>query len=234
MSDTVPPHYQGLWRRTLLTAPGLYDPSTLVLWMQTAQWHADLRIPAGRPACKGRTSVYECSPEELSGLLRQEGFAGITRVQGNTCEWLRRMDYHSTGRRDIGTMAFAPAFDALDEYGIESDYAERWEREPHDSSMQSVSFWGDAHPPTLWLFSGPFFMQVRARPMHADAARTTWQRMQDGTACIDELRQLADFEISFGRIANGQGQILHSTLPWLEGTRLTTCATSAVLQGEEG
>ena len=231
MADTVPPHYLGLWRRTLLTAPGVRDNTTLVLWMQTAQWHTDLRIPADRPACQGRTSLHECSRDELFGLLRQEGFAGITHVQGNTCEWMRQLDYRATGRRDLGRMAFAPAFDAIDEYGIESDYAERWERQPHDSGIQSVALTSDAHAPTLCLFSGPFFMQVRARAMHADAERDAWLHVQDGSACDDELRQLADFEISFGRIAYGRGQVLHSTLPWLEGKRLRLPLPSAAVQG---
>ncbi|MHB9051657.1 MAG: hypothetical protein ACYC3R_07400, partial [Thiomonas delicata] len=124
MSYTVPPHYQGLWRRTLLTAPGLRDDTTLVLWMQTAQWHADLRIPADRPPCEGRRSVHDCSRDELLGLLRQEGFAGITQVQGDTCEWLRQLDYRPSGRRDLGCMAFASTLDAIDEYGVEADYAE--------------------------------------------------------------------------------------------------------------
>ena len=62
-------------------------------------------------------------------------------------------------------------------------------------------------------------MSVHDRALHADAARPAWQRVQDGSAHDDELRMLADFEISFGTITQGQGRILHSTLPWLEGAR---------------
>jgi hypothetical protein len=230
MSDTLPPHYLGLWRRTLLTAPGVYDHTTLVLWMQTAQWHADLRIPADRPPCQGRTSLHECSRDELLGLLRQEGFAGITHVRGNTCEWLRQLDYRPTGRRDLGRMAFAPALDAIDEYGIESDYAERWEREPLGGGIQGAALTSGADPPALCLVSGPCFMRVRARGMRADVQRAAWQRVQDGSARDDELRQLADFEISFGNIADGHGHVLHSTLPWLEGKRLQLTCANAVAQ----
>uniref|UniRef100_E6PK33 Uncharacterized protein n=1 Tax=mine drainage metagenome TaxID=410659 RepID=E6PK33_9ZZZZ len=220
MSDTVPPHYQGLWRRTLLTAPGLRDDTTLVLWLQTAQWHADLRIPADRPPCKGRTSLHDCSRDELLGLLRQEGFAGITQVQGDTCEWLRQLDYRPTGRRDLGSMAFSPACDAIDEVGIEADYAERWEREPQGSGTQAMVHVPDERAPVLWLASGSCFMRVRPRAMRAEEVRAAWTRVQNGSAHDEELRQLADFEISFGDIAHGQGQIIHSTLPWLEGARL--------------
>ncbi|SCC95963.1 conserved protein of unknown function [Thiomonas sp. X19] len=220
MSDNVPPHYQGLWRRILLTAPGVHDDTTRVVWMQTAQWHADLRIPADRPPCEGRTSLHDCNRDELLGLLRQEGFAGITKVQGDTCEWLRRLDYRPTGRRDLGSMAFSSDFDAIDEVGIEANYAERWVREPQGSGEQHMVFTHDVHAPKLCLFSGHCFMRVQDRALHADAARRAWQRVQDGTAHDEELRQLADFEISFGDIAHGQGRIIHSTLPWLEGVRL--------------
>ena len=220
MDDTIPSHYQGVWRRTLLTAPGVRDDSTLVLWMQTARWHADLRIPEDRPDCSGCHSLADCSRDQLLGLLRQEGFAGITTVDGAICEWHRRLDYRPTGRRDLGSMAFSPAFDAIDEVGVESDYAERWEREPQGSGAQGMAFTPDDQAPGLWLFFWPCFMRVRARAMHADAARIAWQRVQDGSAHDEELRQLADFEISFGTIAQDQGQILYSTLPWLEGVRL--------------
>ncbi|WP_286730893.1 hypothetical protein [Thiomonas sp. 13-64-67] len=126
----VPQRYQGVWRRTLLTAPEVYDDRTLVLWMQTARWHADLRIPADRPDCASCGSLADCSRTQLLCLLRQEGFAGITVVSGTSCEWRRLMDYHPKGLRDRGEMAFSTCASALDEYGIEADYAERWERDP--------------------------------------------------------------------------------------------------------
>ncbi len=216
MSYTVPPHYQGLWRRTLLTAPGLRDDTTLVLWMQTAQWHADLRIPADRPPCEGRRSVHDCSHDELLGLLRQEGFAGITQVQGDTCEWLRQLDYRPSGRRDLGCMAFASTLDAIDEYGVEADYAERWEREPASDQTGWVARSRSAEGPVLWLRSGRRFMLIRPRAMDATQSRELWACLAAGRATVEELRRLADFEITYGVIAEDDGRILHSTLPWRE------------------
>ncbi|OIQ65342.1 hypothetical protein GALL_531020 [mine drainage metagenome] len=177
MDDTIPSHYRGVWRRTLLTATGVRDDSTLVLWMQTARWHADLRIPEDRPDCSGCHSLADCSRAQLLGLLRQEGFAGITTVDGAICEWHRRLDYRPTGRRDLGSMAFSPAFDAIDEVGVESDYAERWEREPQGSGAQGMAFTPDDQAPGLWLFFGPCFMRVRARRC------TPMRRASPGSAC---------------------------------------------------
>ena len=65
----VPERYHGVWVRTLLETPEGRDTTTWVRWLQTSQWHADLRVPAGpRP---------QPSP---AGLAQQQGFCGITQI----------------------------------------------------------------------------------------------------------------------------------------------------------
>lgn len=217
----VPQHYRGLWRRTLLTAPGVVDDSTIVLWMQTPQWHADLRIPIDRPDFTGCAGLEDCNADHLLGLLRQEGFAGITAVDGDTCEWHRQFDYRSSGSRDIGTMRFTPEGDAVDEFGVEADYVERWERVSAADGMQAVLMNADRPVPVVWLQSGSHFMRVRQRlltPAETDAA---WRALRAGTAGVQTLRRLADFAIDFGDIEGTEGCIRHSTLPWREGARLS-------------
>jgi len=45
---TVPDAYLGVWRRRLLTTTaGLRDETSEVYWLQTANLHADLRLPGG-------------------------------------------------------------------------------------------------------------------------------------------------------------------------------------------
>ncbi|WP_449370610.1 hypothetical protein [Thiomonas sp.] len=204
--------------------------------MQTARWHADLRIPADRPDCAGCSSVADCSRTQLLCLLKQEGFAGTTTVNGTSCEWHRLMDYHPKGQRDHGDMAFSSCFNALDEYGIEADYAERWERDPASDRSGCIARSDSAEGPVHWLRSGKRFMLIRPRAMDAaapspvapyrlqirpramDAAETlaTWERVGLKRASVGELRRLADFEISYGVITEDRGCILHSTLPWRE------------------
>ena len=41
----VPERYRGVWRRNQLDIPGLRDTTTWARWLQTARWHADLRVP---------------------------------------------------------------------------------------------------------------------------------------------------------------------------------------------
>ena len=52
--DGMPPVYHGVWQRTLYAGAGdegrhIEDRTTRVIWLQTAHWHADLRVPAGAP-----------------------------------------------------------------------------------------------------------------------------------------------------------------------------------------
>lgn len=220
MSPAVPQHYQGVWRRTLLTAPNLYDDRTLVLWMQTAHWHADLRVSADRADCSGCSSLADCSRSQLLSLLKQEGFAGVTIVDGTNCEWRRRMDYHPTGQHDWASMTFSTDCNVLDEYGITAEYAERWEREQGSESSGLVARSRGAEGPILWLRSGKHFMVIRPRLIGAMQTRALWERVVASRASLEELRCLADFEISYGLIEASYGCILHSTLPWRERQKI--------------
>ena len=218
--SAVPQHYRGLWRRALLTAPGVADDTTLVLWMQTPQWHADLRIPIDRPDCTGRAGLEDCSADQLLGLLRQEGFAGITTVDGDTCEWHRQLDYRPNGRRDIGAMCFTPEGDALDEFGIEADYAERWERVPAADGAQASLVDAGGTVPVVWLRSGTHFMRVQQRALAPAESEAAWRAVRAGTADVRTLQRLADFAIDFGDVEGAEGCICHATLPWREGLRI--------------
>jgi hypothetical protein len=119
--------YQGLWRRTLLETLDGRDLDSLVYWLQTERWHADIRIPTGRPNFGGVNSLEQCAAAQLAWLLQQEGFAGVTVVEGDLCEWHRRMDYRCDSHRDIGHLRFSGGL--LEEFGVERPYYERWQAE---------------------------------------------------------------------------------------------------------
>ena len=53
----VPLEYMGVWKRTLLRTPQREDTTTQVYWMQTQSWHADIRVPASRPALDGKSGL---------------------------------------------------------------------------------------------------------------------------------------------------------------------------------
>lgn len=127
-THSLPSEYLGVWRRTLLEQAGMVDTSTTVWVIQTEQYHADIRIPEGRPSFDEVACLADCSTEQLRWLATQQGFTGITQVNGNICQWLRDHDYQpANDQRDIGEMTFESA-DIIVEMGVEAEYREVWQK----------------------------------------------------------------------------------------------------------
>jgi hypothetical protein len=221
----VPDRYLGVWKRTRLRASGVEDTTSAVYWLQTARRHADIRIPADRPACLGKAALAELSRSELEGLARQQGFAGITEVQGELCRWHRKMDFQPPSRyKDIGRMEFDTPERCL-EHGVEQDYFEIWERLP-ESRGETVALELPGTPGLL-LRAGSCMMRVRPR---VDVLPIAENLAALAAGADDQtLRRWLDFEVSFGWIGSDGSRIVHSTLPWLEGQRIeeTDVATAA-------
>lgn len=241
----VPAPYLGVWRRSLLETPTTQDTTSRVLWLQTPRWHADLRIPEGRPDFSGVNRLAGCDDAQLAWLATQQGFCGLTQVDGERCTWHRQMDFQpANGSRDAGRMAFDG--ERVVETGIEADYLEIWERLPESrggtAALQLAAENGERPLRPAWLLiAGDCFMFVRGRaltlPRAADLssliARTRPERTQ--------LLAWLDVEISFGR-RNGPApwRIEHSTLPFREGQTVTSPGAlqrrghQLVVEGEAG
>jgi len=222
MSAPVPDACLGVWKRTLLRTPESEDTTSAVFWLQTPHWHGDIRIPASRPPCAGRHGLDECSPGELAGLARQQGFAGITTVEGDICRWQRRVDFQPPGRfDDVGRIEFATQ-DRMLEYGVQQPYFEIWERLPDSTGdvVVDVSHAAEdtdgARPTRVLLATGRYFIHLRPRAAKLSPADS----LLDCGATEDWLRGALDFEISFGTRTPEGWTITHSTLPWLENTLL--------------
>jgi hypothetical protein len=217
MRATVPEAYVGLWRRTLLRAPGKEDTTTRVYWLQTSNWHADIRAPSDRPLLSDYTGLSALSAEEMRALARQQGFAGITEVEGEICRWHRRFDYQPpSGFNDIGRMQFDGP-DRLLEYGVEQDYFEIWERVSGAGDSHVLESDDAARRTSLQLSLGPWVMFVRPRSTALGRAVGLDQLV----AAADDAERVAllDFEISFGRLdeSTNSWRVELSTLPWMEG-----------------
>lgn len=233
----VPQRYRGVWRRTLLETPQGSDTTTTVLWLQTAHWHADVRIPAQRPDFSGVTSLAECSSAQRAFLATQQGFAGATEVtvsrQGEVCAWHRRVDFQPPpAGPDAGLMEFTP--EHLAETGLYASYLEHWIHEAGSTSgavvlqrlqetspeavgeTNTMAAAGTAATPVeLLLVAGDSVMHVRGR-------RAAWPPgILPDTRLVQMpenlLAALLDFTIAYGhRTAHGW-HVVHATLPWLEG-----------------
>jgi hypothetical protein len=215
---TVPPAYIGVWRRTLLRTPDLEDTTSTVYWLQTDCWHADVRIPAERPALAGKTALGQLTHDELLALARQQGFAGITEVNGDVCRWHRRVDFQPpSGFNDVGRMVFQTADRCL-EYGLEQEYFEIWERLPGGAGETLALALPEQRP--VWLLAaGDYAMRVQARCGTLPKCESLLVLACDADNAT--LRRWLDLEISFAqRERDGRWMVRHSTLPWLVGTEL--------------
>lgn len=222
----VPNAYLGVWRRSLLETADLRDTHSHVFWLQTPRWHADLRLPTGRPDFSGVRSLAECSEVQLAWLARQQGFCGVTQIDGTRCTWHRQMDFQpANGSLDIGRMIFDG--ERLTETSIETDYLETWERLPPSrggtAALELVMEAGEPPIRPAWLLvAGACFMYVQGRPYPLSDAPDLPHliaRMQPSHA---QLLDWLNVEISFGyRMGSNPWRIEHSTLPFREETFLT-------------
>jgi len=216
-TDPVPPRFRGVWRRSLLRTPESSDTDTTVRWLQTSRWHADIRVPAGRPDFSGVSSLAACSPAQLQWLTTQQGFAGVTRVdpQNDDTGWLRLVDFQPPAALpDEGHAAFRDGM--LVETGIHADYLEHWHRVPGCDDGFAVFRQCDGGRPAWLMVAGHCVIHVRPRVTAFDE-----QGWSAGLGQLDALRMQLDFEISFGERALQGWVIRHSTLPWREGRSLT-------------
>jgi len=236
MIATVPAHYLGVWQRISLESPAGVDIHSLVFWLQTPALHADIRIPADRPDFRGKTSFLDFSVDELRLLARQQGFAGVTSVVGDRCQWLRQIDYQPVrADLDIGHMQFSG--NRLIESGIERDYTEVWEKLPDSQGAtfafhfmeKNTAYSPDQSQAGILVISGDYFIFVRNRSTPLPKASSLAALLSDTSFTQQQLVALLDFEISFGCLTKGSipWEIQLSTLPFREGKPLFTASTWA-------
>lgn len=230
-TESVPYHYLGVWQRQYLESPSGVDTSSHVFWLQTAVLHADIRVPADRPIFKNRQSLSDYTLEELKQLANQQGFAGITQVTGDNCQWQHLIDYQPPKNgRDIGHMQFNG--NHILETGIDFNYAEIWERLP-DSQGSAIGLRFteiniDKSPGLqqsgILVISGDYFIFARDRSAALPHVYSLATYIHDADLNKQQIIPLLDFEVSFGRVAHGNTpwEIQLSTLPFREGASLFT------------
>lgn len=225
----VPERYVGLWQRLILQRDAVpADVTSNVFWLQTRGLHADIRIPAGRPDFGVARSLAEYPRDQLLWLAQQEGFAGITEVEGEVCSWLRHMDFRPPTRsRDIGRMVFIED-DVIVETGLEARYLEVWERVPGSTglsiALERVDAQGRSIEPLEYLVvAGEYMMHVRnRRTAPLGPAESLLDLVEREQGDDERLRALLDFEVSFARQTPGGWRTQLSTLPFLEGRSIVS------------
>lgn len=214
---TVPDAYLGVWQRTLLRlADGTEDRSMRVFWLQTGRSHADLRVPDPAPV----------TPQARTVLA---GFAGLTQVEGNRCQWHRYIDFHPDSPADIGNMNFVHA-DELHEFALDGSYLEVWERLPesvgpvHEQWLQAAD---NPRRRACLLQAGDYFLFVADRPDPLTGSDSLASRLEGASSA--EVTAMLNCEFSLGRIrgASMPWEIQLSTLPGRAGRMLITPGSDA-------
>jgi Protein HRI1 len=231
--EAVPTNYMGVWKRELLETASSKDDTSLVLWMQTQQYHIDIRIPANCPPLPPVSNVEDYTNEELLELATQQGFAGITQVIASTvtssdiCQWHREIDFQpQTAARDIGKMVFTDENTVI-ETGLDSPYLELWRR--LSGSQKPVSFTFVVGKNREGLDAPAYLMRAGKYVAYARSRNNTLPKADSLLACIQtqqpsrvQLLDWLDMEISFGEMLDGKHwEIKHSTLPFKEGLIVT-------------
>ncbi len=227
-SNAVPTNYMGVWQRHLLETDSIKDDTSLVLWMQTAYYHIDIRLPASRTGIGSASMLADYTQDELLLLATQQGFAGLTIVTPSTtqssevCQWVREIDFQApTDARDIGKMVFTDA-DTVIETGTEDTYLEVWRRlnnsqEPFIFEMTSGMNSKGLKVPAYLMMTGNHVAYARPRRVTLPKAPSLMQAIETQKPTRELLLSWLDMEISFGEIVDtNHWQIKHSTLPFRE------------------
>lgn len=211
---------RGLWRRTLYRrgneAP---DASTDVYWMQGPRFFADIRQPV-EPISFARVGcLRDLEPEQLAWLALQEAFAGALELESDLAWWRRVMDFKPQGPFE-DRARLRQTGDVIDEYGTESPYYERWERQ----NPTQRPCWG-LRLQSLADGRGGFLVRAADKLMFARARAAPLQPCRALAEILDEIptlegkQDLLDFEVSLGSMTAGGHQWLieRSTLPFKQG-----------------
>ena len=225
----LPAEYIGVWQRDLFETATIKDDTSLVLWMQTQQYHIDIRIPATLADIRAVHSLADYNDEELLILASQQGFAGITQVTPSTakssdiCQWHREIDFQpQTDARDIGKMVFTDA-DTIIETGIDDVYLEVWRRledsqKPCSFKLSTGKSRKGLATPAYCMRAGSFVAYARPRQIVMPKIASLIDAIYTIKPARDELLDFLDMEISFGEVIDEKcWKIKHSTLPFKEG-----------------
>ncbi len=224
----VPAEYVGVWQRDLLETATTKDDTSLVLWMQTQQYHIDIRILEACTNIHKVNSLGDYTSGELLLLASQQGFAGFTQVAPSTakssalCQWHREIDFQpQTDSRDIGKMVFTDANTVI-ETGIDDAYLEVWRRLESSQKPCVFEFITGKNrkglaAPAYCMRAGNFVAYARPRQIVLPKAASLIDAIHTIKPARDELLDWLDMEISFGEMIDEQHwKIRHSTLPFKE------------------
>jgi len=222
----------GAWQRDWIARHGgAPDHRVTVRYVQTPSVFGDVRIPGDRPALGHAASFADLSDGDLAALAQQNGFAGITTMDGANATWHHEISFQPAGGgADIGRIE--PAGDGqMFEHALDDSYIERWSAlGPGGGKFLAVRVALEGRVDQLLAVADEHFVYARARPTALPATEPISESISEVIARTHATREAIiaylDCEISYGTVRGWQ--IERSTLPWQEGKRLALADRIAI------
>ena len=226
----VPTWLRAAWKRLyVLDNEGKPDSSVNVRNIQTPTLFGDVRIPRDRPDYPKAKSLADLTDAELKTLYNQEGFSGVTTVEGYIVTWHHEIDYQPPdGTIDIGRVDFTGGR-SMFETGVQASYTEHWwnlasgdgyyfgarvlRRQPGGTNR----IW------EIFSVNGDHFIYARNRAVDLPMASSLTALIESEKPSREQLLVWLDLEVSHGFVQGGSipWEIQFSTLPYLTGQRLS-------------
>jgi hypothetical protein len=237
VATDVPLWLRGVWRRAWIRfADGAFDDTESVHWLQCASAMADVRVPARGALFDGVTSLAQCERSLLLHLAQSNASTGHTTVsdvvehddgsRSCTAEW------HSYGVGlnfqpvvtfpEPGLLHVSADGTVMRERAPSGAYEEEWHLVPGTAAHQERRLLPDGRE----LFvAGPVAVVARDRRVAPPQLAPLPQLVGSIEQTRGTIEALLDMEFSVAERADeGTYCIVHSTLPWREGSTLDVTA----------
>ena len=218
----------GAWQRDWIQRRGgALDHRITVRYVQTPSVFGDVRIAADRRAPPDAASFADLTDDQLAALATQNGFAGVTTIEGDTATWHHEIDFQPAGGgADIGRIEPVGSGKML-EHGLDGSYVESWSAlEPDAGAYFAARLVQGGRVEQLLAVAGGRFVYARARPSALPDGDSIGDVIARTHATREAIIAYLDCEISYGSVRGWQ--IEHSTLPWQQGKRLALADRIAV------
>lgn len=212
----------GSWRReSRRDAAGRRDVTTQVTWVQGPSTYVTLHRPSGRRPFVGIRSVRDLSHDQVRWLAGQYACAGHLVSRDGLFVRTRALDLQpAIHPPEAATLELSG--NMLVETGAHDAYLEHWCYQP----VGAGPTWSRTllNPATgeraVLVRVGTIFAWARDRrpPLPAGSFLVD---LVEGAGSLWAAQDFVDFEVSIGEVVDGDWIIVHSTLPYREGARLS-------------
>ena len=249
----------GVWKREVEEEPpGVpVDITSQVYWIQAGPYFGDIRIQDVRQPQwpHDASSWLSINEAQLKNAARQKAFAGQTQVDDVICTWHRELDYQpAEAEPDKGSLDFIEDNTRLVEECVRGEYREVWRREDDGMNGQMALVLAEEEDADgqvrtdrkgFFILSGKYWFYAvdRAQPLPAGLGKLgdMFAHIDDASeADVDaekhrDLIAALDLEAMFGVRVIRKAQtlsfnVLHSTLPWREGSKFFGSARGEALK----